>query len=71
MQQLYAEIRRSSKYAHQAEWCRQQGYGYPFKVAIGYSGDDYVVTGGVGGRYRLEDVTLYVIDEQGHKVRIS
>lgn len=33
MQQLYAEIKRSSKYAHQAHWAKSQGES-PFKVHI-------------------------------------
>lgn len=69
-QQLYAEIKKSSKYAGQAELCRSNGYGYPFKVRIVHDGGgDYVVKGGVGGQYRLADVNLYVI-EDGKKIRI-
>lgn len=68
-QQLYAEIKKSSKYAHQADWCRTNGYGYPFKVRISHDAGGYSVKGGVGGQYRLEDVNLYVI-EDGKKIRI-
>jgi hypothetical protein len=68
-QQLYAEIKKSSKYAQQAEWCRAQGYGYPFKVRIAFDTDGYAVKGGVGGQYRLEDVNLYVL-EDGKKIRV-
>ncbi|MCC8342839.1 hypothetical protein LNN35_08570 [Pseudomonas stutzeri] len=68
-QQLYAEIKKSSKYAHQAEWCRTQGYGYPFKVRIVFDTDGYSVKGGVGGQYRLEDVNLYVLQD-GKKIRV-
>ncbi len=70
MQQIYAEIKKSSKYAHQAEWCRSNGYGYPFKVRIiGSDCGGYCVIGGAGGQYRLADVNLYVI-EDGKKIRI-
>lgn len=70
MQQLYAEIKKSSKYASQAELCRTNGYGYPFKVRIVHDGGgDYCVKGGVGGQYRLADVNLYVI-EDGKKIRV-
>lgn len=69
-QQLYAEIKKSSKYANQAELCRTSAYGYPFKVHITHDhGGNYRVKGGVGGQYRLEDVNLYVI-EDGNKIRI-
>jgi hypothetical protein len=69
-QQLYAEIKKSSKYAHQAEWCRSQGYGYPFKVRIREASDGYVVKGGVVGQYSLSDVNLYVL-EGGKKIRVK
>jgi hypothetical protein len=69
-QQLYAEIKKSSQYAHQAEWCRNQGYGYPFKVRIREASDGYVVKGGVGGQYSLADVNLYVL-EGGKKIRVK
>lgn len=69
MQQLYAEIKKSSKYAHQASWQKERGP-YPFPVRVIADGD-YVVKGGIGGQYRLVDVNLYVIDEHGRKVRIK
>lgn len=69
-QQLYAEIKKSSKYAGQADLCRSNGYGYPFKVRIVHDGGgDYCVKGGVGGQYRLADVNLYVIEDD-KKVRV-
>ena len=56
MQQLYAKIKRSSKYFG-------QGDGTPFEVLIDGRGyDDYLVQGGSGGCYRLVDVNLYVFD---------
>lgn len=69
MQQLYAEIKKTSKYAHQAEACRIHGYGHPFKVSIAPDVGGYVVKGGFGGQYRLEDVNLFVI-EDGKKIRV-
>ena len=60
-QQLYAEIKRTSKYAHQADMQRQLGaYPFPVKIVCDFGG--YVVMGGVGGRYRLTDVDIYVIE---------
>lgn len=68
--QLFAEIKKSSKYAHQADWCRNGPCGYPFRVRIEVdSFDDFIVKGGVGGRYRLSDVNLYLMDG-GKKVRV-
>ncbi|WP_454838683.1 hypothetical protein [Pseudomonas hormoni] len=68
-QQLYAEIKKSSKYAHQATWARNQGQ-YPFPVrVVDDHGGLYCVAGGPGGQYRLTDVNLYVI-EGGKKVRV-
>lgn len=66
-QQLYAEIKKTSQYANQRDW---PGWPTPFPVAI-VPGDPcgYVVKGGVGGQYRLEDVQLFVIDGE-KKVRI-
>ncbi|MEB3733414.1 hypothetical protein ULF88_03055 [Halopseudomonas pachastrellae] len=69
MQQLYAEIKKSSKYAHQAQMNIDMGYGYPFKVSIRDDSSGYRVKGGVGGQYRLEDVNLYVFDND-KKIRI-
>lgn len=66
-QQLYAEIKKTSHYANQRDW---PGWPTPFPVSI-VPGDPcgYVVKGGVGGQYRLEDVQLFVIDGE-KKVRI-
>lgn len=68
-QQLFAEIKKSSKYAHQAEWAKSQGQ-YPFPVqVVDDHGGMYCVVGGPGGQYRLADVNLYVI-ENGKKLRV-
>lgn len=68
-QQLYAEIKKSSRYACQAEFCRNSPYGYPFKVRIVGDLLGYVVKGGIGGQYRITDVNIYVI-EDGKKIRL-
>ncbi|MCY1440793.1 hypothetical protein D9M71_570790 [compost metagenome] len=69
--QLFAEIKKSSQYAHQAEMCRSRPCGYPFRVKLSTDDayDGYIVKGGVGGRYQLADVRLY-LDVGGKKVRI-
>lgn len=68
-QQLYAEIKKSSKYAHQVSWAKSQGE-YPFPVRVmNDRGGEYCVAGGPGGQYRLSDVNLYVIQD-GKKLRI-
>lgn len=68
--QLFAEIKKSSKYAHQADWCRNGPCGYPFRVRIEVDSlDDFIVKGGVGGQYRLSDVNLYLMDG-GKKIRV-
>jgi len=66
-QQLYAEIKKSSKYASQADLCRNSPHGYPFQVRIVDDEDGYVVKGGVGGQYRIADVNLYVMQD-GKKI---
>jgi hypothetical protein len=68
-QQLYAEIKKSSKYAHQASWAKSQGE-YPFRVRVCGGDDIYCVIGGPGGQYRLADVNLYVT-ESGKKRRLG
>lgn len=68
--QLFAEIKKSSKYAHQADWCRNSPCGYPFRVRIEVDSlDDFIVKGGVGGRYRISDLNLYLMDG-GKKIRV-
>lgn len=56
-QQLYAEIQESSKYAYQTSWQES-----PFPIHIEPDKRGYIVVGGMGGRFRLEDVKLYVIE---------
>lgn len=62
-QQLFAQIKKSSEYAHQSDKL--------FPVRVGtppYS--DYAVQGGPGGVYRLRDVNFYVI-EDGKQYRLN
>lgn len=69
-QQIYAKIKRSSKYYGQTE------PNQPFPVHIvaktneSHDGSDYIVKGGPGGQYRLADVSLFII-QSGHEQRIS
>ncbi|WP_337881742.1 hypothetical protein [Chromobacterium haemolyticum] len=65
-QQLYAKIKRSSKYYGQTK---------PHEVFCVYivaepCGGEYVVQGGPGGQYRLRDVNLFVI-QNGYHQRIA
>ena len=64
-QQLYAKIKRSSKYYGQGE----RGALFEVFVVAGNPAA-YLVQGGPGGQYRLSDVNLFVVDE-GREVRIS
>lgn len=62
-QQLYALIKKSSEYAHQSDKL--------FPVRVGTAPhNDYVVSGGPGGLYRLRDVNIYVIDN-GKQYRLG
>ena len=56
-QQLYAEILENSKYASQIGWMQLRN-DYPFAIRFEPDPSGYVVKGGVGGCYRLEDVAL-------------
>lgn len=64
-QQLYAKIKRTSKYYGQGE----KGALFSVFVEAGYP-EGYMVQGGPGGQYRLSDVNLYVV-EDGREMRIS
>lgn len=61
--QLFAKIRKDSKYHHQIEWCISNGLGHPFPVRFRAALDHYVLEGGAGGAYRLADVDLFVMHE--------
>ena len=54
---LFARIKKSSEYTHQDS-------GVPFPVAF-YTDCEYIVHGGPGGRYRLDDVDLYWSNSSG------
>lgn len=72
-QQIYAKIRPESKYFHQNKSAEMDPdrWGWPFRVRIvGGAQSDYLVQGGPGGQYRLDDVDLFVI-EDGIEVKIS
>lgn len=71
-QQLYAKIKKSSKYFNQNSFAQAEPerWGWPFRVHIVAAPGDYCVQGGPGGQYRLDDVNLYII-EDGREMRIS
>lgn len=59
--QLYAKIKKSSKYYHQNDLAKEQGQ-FPFPVEIQNDyGLDYIIQGGPGGQYRFRDVYLFAI----------
>ena len=61
--QLYAQIRKTSKYAHQTDKL--------FKVRVGKAPyDKFVVHGGPGGLYALRDVHFYVLVD-GKPMRLT
>jgi len=63
MQQIYAKIKKSSKYYGQNQMAKQEGV-FPFPVTITHGNDPdfYFVQGDPGGSYRLADVNLFVKD---------
>lgn len=65
-QQLYAKIKRSSKYYGQTK--PHEVFRVYIVAEHGYG--DYVVQGGPGGQYRLSDVNLFVIQD-GFQLRIA
>lgn len=62
-QQLYARIRKTSKYAHQTDKLFQVRVGKP-------PYDNYVVHGGPGGVYALRDVHFFVLVD-GKPLRLA
>lgn len=58
--ELVAVIRDDSKYQYQKAMHKE-----PFSVRVEPDKDGYVLIGGVGGRYRLQDVHLYANTPQG------
>jgi len=71
MQDIYAEIKKTSKYHYQVRMSQEHGHMYPFPAHIEPDCDGYVVKGGIGGQYRLEDVALFVLDDDGTKTYIT
>ena len=72
-QRLYAKIKDGSKYFYQNEIAQKspERYGWPFAIVIVPGHPDHVVRGGPGGRYRLADVHIFVVDKDGFEVQIS
>lgn len=69
--QLYAKIKKSSKYFHQNQMAIDNGYGLPFPVEVApdnFMG--YVIKGGPGGQYTANDVNLYAIVD-GVEIKLS
>ncbi len=64
--QLYAKIKRSSKYYGQTE----PNQLFPVYIVATPGRGEYIVQGGPGGQYRLADVNLFIIHD-GHEQRIS
>ena len=70
MQQIYAKVKKSSKYFWQNELAKQQGT-FPFPVTIdAKTTEAYKVKGGPGEQYWLSDLNLYVITD-GKELRIK
>lgn len=71
MQQIYAKIKKSSKYFSQNDFAKNNPtrWGWPFAVEIRPTYGDYQVQGGPGGQYRLSDVNLFIV-EDGKELRI-
>lgn len=57
---LVAIIRKDSKYAYQA-----QHHEEPFSCVIANDAGGYVIKGGYGGAYRMQDVHLFAETPQG------
>ena len=65
--QLYAKIKRTSKYYGQTS----PGELFPVVIDADEAKWEYIVIGGPGGRYRLSDVNLFICGETGREVRLS
>jgi hypothetical protein len=69
--QLYAKIKKSSKYYSQNQSAIDNGYGLPFPVEVAPdSFMGYVIKGGPGGQYTAKDVNLYAIVD-GEEIKLS
>ena len=74
---LVAKIKKSSKYFGQSSLAdrlagrpRTDAEFFPV-VVLGDGPGDYVLAGGPGGRYRLEDVDLYALVGDGKRIKIK
>lgn len=57
--QLFAKIKKSSKYFSQNEYAKShKEMGFPFPVTI--TNQHYMYLGGPGDRYRKEDLNIFV-----------
>ena len=66
--QLYAKIKRTSEYTHQCD-----GKHFPVELQepdFDWNEYDYLVIGGIGGRYKLEDVNLFLKTPAGKFIRL-
>lgn len=66
-QQIYARIKPRSKYYGQGE----RDALFPVYIEALDFAEAYAVQGGPGGQYRLSDVNLFIVDENGREMRIS
>lgn len=57
--QLYAKIKRSSKYFYQNEWAKRDGE-FPFPVSVRDDIAGYIFIGGPGGSCTRYDVNIFV-----------
>ena len=74
---LVAKIKKSSKYFGQSSVAdrlagrpRTDAEFFPV-VVVGDGPGDYVLAGGPGGRYRLEDVDLFALVADGKRIKIK
>jgi len=58
--QLYAKIKKNSKYFYQNEWAKRKGYGLPFAVEIENTSDKYCVYG-ADNQYYIADLNFFVL----------
>lgn len=70
--QLYAKIKKSSKYYHQNQHAKDTGqFPFPVEVRPDYpGGKGYVIKGGPGGQYETRDVNLFAV-VNGMEIKLS
>lgn len=66
MQQLYAKIKETSKYYGQTE----EGKLFPVEIFTGLPAFEYIVSGN-DNAYRLQDVNLFLVGDDGKELKIS